>query len=190
MEIEAGRPQASLLSSKGTTSEAFSDTFAAAPMVFTTGQTSAGSDALWTRAAAVTGTGFEAVLQEEESLNGGTHVTETIGWLAVSRGSGLIDGATRVDTSTAGAMASSQHGAIAFAPGFAGAPVLLTGLASLAEPDPAGLRLTALDASGATAFVQEDITFDAETDHGAERIDWLALAGSGTLSGFDSALLG
>jgi Ca2+-binding RTX toxin-like protein len=190
MEIEAGRLQSSLLSSKGTTPTVYSGAFAAAPMVFTTGQTSAGSDALWTRAAAVTGTGFEAVLQEEESLNSGTHATETIGWLAVSRGSGLIDGATLVDTSAAGAAASSQPGAIAFAPAFAAAPVLLAGMASTAEPDPAGLRLGGLGAGGATVFVQEDTSFDAETAHGAERIDWLALVGSGTLSGFDSALLG
>lgn len=190
MEIEAGRLQASRLSSKGTTPAAFADAFDTAPLVFTTGQTANGADALWTRATAVTTSGFQTVLQEEEALNGGTHVTETIGWLAVSRGSGLVDGATRIDTSAAGAMASSQPGAIAFAQGFAGAPVLLAGMASLAEPDPAGLRLGGLGAGGATVFVQEDTTFEAETVHGAERIDWLALAGSGTLSGFDSALLG
>ena len=190
LEIEAGRLSSGLLSSKGTTSAVFSEAFAAAPMVFTTGQTANGADALWTRAAGVTVGGFQTVLQEEEALNGGTHATETVGWLAVGRGSGLVDGATLIDSSATGATASSQPGAIAFAPGFGATPVLLAGLASLAESDPAGLRLGGLDAAGATVFVQEDTSFDAETVHGAERIDWLALAGNGSITGFDSGLLG
>lgn len=190
LEIDAGKLVTNTLSSRGTTPASFTSAFDAAPMVFTTAQSATGSDALWTRASSASASGFDMVLQEEEALNSGTHTSETVGWLAVSRVSGPLDGSTLADSSAATATATDRTTAISFAAGFAAAPVLLAGISSLAEGDTAGLRLSGLDRNGATLFVQEDTTFDSETAHGAEQIDWLALDGSGTISGFDSALLG
>ena len=39
-----------------------------------------------TRTDNITGESFEVAMQEEESLNGGGHATETIGWFAIDSG--------------------------------------------------------------------------------------------------------
>lgn len=189
-EIEAGTVGTKKLSWQGSTPTAFSDAFDTAPMVFTTSQTANGSAAVWTRATAVTAGGFDLIMQEEEALNAGTHTKETIGWLAMSRGSGAIDAGTLVESSAIGAGASDKPGSLGFTVGFAATPTLLAGIASMNEADPVGLRMSGLDRYGASLFLQEDTTFDSETTHAVERIDWLALQGNGMISGFDAALLG
>ena len=62
---------------------AFSESFLDKPLVFQTGQTFNGADTTAIRMKDVTPEGFSAALQEEEYKNDG-HVSETIGYLAIT----------------------------------------------------------------------------------------------------------
>ena len=77
-----------LLSPQGFETLGFSTPFTdGTPTVLTQIQTFNGPDWAITRTDAITGSGFQLTMQEEEELNGGGHASETIGWLAIDQGS-------------------------------------------------------------------------------------------------------
>ena len=79
----------------------FDDSFTSGPAVLTQTQTFNGRDWVTTRTDAITGQSYAVMMQEEEQLNSGSHVTETIGWVAIDQGV-----ATDGDTIIEGGMTS------------------------------------------------------------------------------------
>lgn len=151
----------------------FSQPFAAPPLVLAVVGTYSGSDAVATRQQHVTTTGFEVILQEEESLGG--HTAETIYWIAWTPGSGTIDGATLFE---AGRKTGVRHqfSSIGFQSAFAGAPCFLADMQTAAGGDPANLRYRNLNSAGVEVQVDEEQSADSETKHTRETVGYLAFA--------------
>ena len=73
--------------------------------MFTSVQTFNGPDPVTTRLRNSLSTGFEVTMDEEEAIRDGGHLTETIGWIAIERGSGQTSDNRMVSVFTS----SSNH---------------------------------------------------------------------------------
>ena len=135
-------------------------------------------------------------MQEQQSLNGGAHLTETIGYVAFTTANA---NGTAISTSSAGDVLiegglsqgiSHTGGTVGFDQNFSNAPTLLTKVSTFNGPDTANSRVTNVTADGFSAFVQEEQSFDAEMLHVPEQIGFLAFDGiSGTLTGTSTPLI-
>lgn len=130
----------------------FSAPFAARPAVLSRVQTFAGSDPVVTRHRNTGLNGLDVRLQEEGAKNG-THVTETVGYLAgtASTGLELARGPTPV-----------THGwnGLTFGSPFSAPPVVLASLETFDGPHTAGLRLRNVSGSGSELKVEDELSVD------------------------------
>lgn len=124
-------------------------------------------------------TSFPVALEEEES-SATAHGTETIGWVALTPGTGTWSGHAYV-AADSGDFVTSDFSVVVFPKPFASAPKLLAALASRDGGDHAGLRYTALGTQSVQIKVEEDTTYDTEVLHIDESVHYLAIEGSGTL---------
>jgi len=158
----------------------FAGTFPERPAVFSTVQTYNGGQAVITRQRAVTPTGFDCRLQEEEAL--GPHATERVGYLAIEQGTGDTSGAAFEAGRTPDTITDSSS-TIDFA-GSYDAPVFLAAAQTADGPDTAALRRRGLDGTGATVAIEEERSADSETGHTTEAVGYLAVNGGGPLFGY------
>jgi predicted extracellular nuclease/2',3'-cyclic-nucleotide 2'-phosphodiesterase (5'-nucleotidase family) len=176
--LSAGTTDINLLSSAGFETVDLGAGFAAPPTLLTQSQTFAGPDWQLTRTDELTGESFALTMQEEEARNGGRHVTETIGWLAIDTGT-ADDGDTLIDGGTTSARINHVPTEINYEQVFGSTPpTLLAKLSSFHGPDPANVRLTDLTASGFTVRVAEEQSLDRELTHLPEQVAYLAFQGS------------
>jgi hypothetical protein len=122
-------------------------------------------------------------MQEEEALNGGGHVTETLGWVALEAGGGTAGAVNWRAGSTSGvtdATATVDLGA-----SIAGGVNVIAALSSFAGPDPAWARGDGATAAAFDVSVEEDTSADGETDHTAETVDYFAFDQAGLLSAYN-----
>ncbi|MFT4830294.1 MAG: hypothetical protein ACI95R_003010, partial [Halioglobus sp.] len=176
--LQAGLLITNKMVARGFESVAFADSFDAAPAIFSQTQTTNGRDYVVTRQTGGSTDGFRVSMQEEEGND--FHTPETIGWMAIEQGIGDWSGLAY----SAGSLTNAVNGnptAGSFGAGFADAPNMIASLSSYRGVDPVAPRTVSIDASGFTATAQEDTSFDAETNHGRESLDWLALGGEGML---------
>ncbi|MDJ0610037.1 MAG: FG-GAP repeat protein [Kiloniellales bacterium] len=166
--VEAGTLVTDRLLGDGFETVGFAATFADRPAVFSTVQNARGSDAVTTRLAGVTALGFSVTMQEEQAT-GDFHISETIGWIAIERGATTTtDGR---DVLVFDGAATDQPTAIPFGQVFNRRfPVLLGDIASTAGGDPVFMRYQNLTPSSVQLFLQEEQSFDAETDHVLEEL--------------------
>jgi YD repeat-containing protein len=157
--------------------------FHAQPVVVSQVQTD--NDPHWvkTRQRNVTASGFDVALEEEDA-NTASHGGEIVGWLAIAPGTGTWSGHKYEAAQTADVV-SSTWAAISFAQSFASAPRFVGGIATYDGGDGSYLRYdrTSLTASGVQVMIEEDTTADEETNHTDEVVHYLAIEGSGTLTG-------
>jgi len=180
--IEAGVTDTSRLTTNGFSPVAFQADFAAAPSVFTQVQSLNGAQPVNSRARLVDADGFEVAMQEPESLNdGGFHVTETIGYVAVDRGVG--DPASGPAFVSVGGTASGAPTAVSLGATLGAAPFAFGSLVSFNDDDPGYVALGALGGGSIQAEIAEDVTADNETGYASEAIDILAFEGAGSLVG-------
>ena len=179
-QLEAGSLTSDKLSPQGIEQVAFAAGFDVAPVVFSQVQSKWGPDWVVTRELGVSETGFALTMQEEESLNSGSHVLETLGWLAIEPASGSWDGrgfqADRVVDVDNNGVALSLADVIDTTPQF------LAALETFHGPDPGGLRYASLDADSVAIRVEEEASFDAETEHVGEAVEFFAIEGQGILT--------
>ena len=179
--LSAGTTSSNKLSSAGFESLSFSNPFSVAPTILSQVQTFAGSDWVTTRTQSVETTGFKLSMQEEEKLNTGAHLTETVGWLAIDSG---FDDITGMQAATTGKYFTHTPKEIFYSSAFSSTPSLLAKLNSFEGPDTANVRISQTSASGFTARVLEEKSKDSEIFHTNESIAYVALDGSsGTLNG-------
>ncbi|MDP2621022.1 MAG: M10 family metallopeptidase C-terminal domain-containing protein [Hyphomicrobiales bacterium] len=184
--LQAGTINSSKLSPQGLESVTFGQSFGATPSVFTQVQTLNGPDYVATRQGNATTDGFLVTMQEEEARNNSGHVIETIGWVAIERGSGTWNGIAYEAGATAKTVTNAFQ-SVSFGTAFSGAPIVVPGLSSLYGTDPAVQRTQGISASGFQVRVQEDQSQDAEIWHLAEVFDYFAVSGTGTLTGSSAA---
>ena len=126
------------------------------------------TDAVTTRIRNVSNQGFEVQIEEQES--GGDHNAETVSWIAVEASTARGFDAMRLETGV------NQNGdSFEFNLGFAESPVLIADMQSTNGGDTATLRLGGLEPGGATVFVQEEQSANAEVSHANEAVGYLAL---------------
>ncbi len=178
--VQAGTLETGRLSPQGFETIAYAERFDGAPATLAQVQTARDPDFVITRQAAADEAGFRLTLQADEAATFGTRGAETVGWVAIEAGPGVVSArgtdAARFEAGRTGpivAEAAAQH---PFTAPFADAPGLVAALSSFAGPDPAMLRLPVVDAAGFEARAQEDRSLDLETVHAAETVDYLAQA--------------
>jgi hypothetical protein len=158
-----------------------SQDFSAPPAVFSQVQTDNGPEFLRTRQEDTTTSSFQVALEEEERLATSGHTTETVGWLAVEKGTGSWDGRPFVAGYT-GDRVSHEWYSLDFNSTFNRTPQFLASLASFDGPDSSGLRYQNLNSNNVQIKVEEDTSLDDEINHTSEDIAYLAVEGSGSLS--------
>ena len=159
----------------------FDSEFSATPAIFSQVQTNNGKSFVRTRQKAASSDGFELAMEEEEALKLSGHATETVGWLAIESGSGSWDGLDYQAGST-GNNIDHTWDTVNFGQSFDRSPNLFASLASFNGGDAAGLRYRSLGASAVQLKVEEDQSLDREIGHTSEIANFLAIAGSGSLS--------
>ncbi|MEM7683207.1 MAG: hypothetical protein AAF293_00175 [Pseudomonadota bacterium] len=118
--------------------------------------------AVTTRMRAVTSTGFDVQLQEEEAADG-LHAVEDVSWIAIEAGVAEALEAFRTPDSLTQTMQTFD-----FTAPFDGSPVLLADMQTRDGGDPAALRYDVLTATGASLFVEEEASKDSEIGHTTE----------------------
>ncbi len=158
----------------------FTDT----PVIFSQVQTDNESDLVRTRQQNATSNGFEVVMEEDEinARNSEGHLNETIGYLAIASGSGTSNGVTYQAASTDDSVTHKLFN-INFGGEFTNIPHFLANIATYDGPDPSALRFQNLTTNGVQVTIQEDTTFDNETNHTTEVVNYLAIEGDNGLQG-------
>ena len=181
--FSAGTTTSNKLTSAGFETITFDNSFSDTPSLLTQVQSYNEEDWVITRVDNITGQSFEVSMQEEQSLMGGSHATETIGWFAIDSGA-ANDGDTILEGGITGNTFDHGGAAGSFSASFTDAPSLIAKLGSYRGGDPAHLRTTEISSSGFKAFVAEEQSADKELGHIAESINFLALnSSSGSLDG-------
>jgi hypothetical protein len=183
--LRAGTTQMADLAANGFVPIAFDAAFSADPSVLAQVQTKNDAAFVKARIDARGPDGFGLALEEEQAATDGVHGSETVGWIALERGSGIWAGEMDAFVFEAGSTAAGGPGfaATSFDAEFAATPVLLGAIASYADADPAQLRANGLSAFGVSFKVEEDRGADWENAHGTEAIDWIAIGADGLLTG-------
>lgn len=154
--------------------------FTAAPVVLgqvettinSAGVAGKGVKALKTRISSVGITSFKVKLETEE-LDTGTISNEGIGYIAISTGTGYLDGKVLSAVRSTGAVTSS-FSTITF-PATRTNPVLIAQTQSANEVDPCELKMTALSSTSVQLRIQEENSAAAETTHIAEDLGYIVL---------------
>jgi hypothetical protein len=156
---EAGTLETHRLLSDGWEDVSFGFPHSDPPAVFTSVMTSAGSDPVITRVDAVTGAGLSVTMDEEEAVRDG-HATETVGWIALSRGMGTTtDGRSVVVDRVS---ATDQPALFTFGVDRR-FPLLVGDVTSTVGQDPFVLRYQNL--TSVELFLAEERSLDSEVSH-------------------------
>ena len=135
-----------------------------------------GADPSTMRVRNVTGDGFEFQLDEWDYKDG-RHTTETVGWLAVERGTHTLADGTRLVAGSASV--GTGFGALDFpvgigGAGFAATPTVLATVAGGNDAGAVTVRLRDVGRDGFQARIQEQEAADGV--HAAETVGYVALA--------------
>ncbi len=121
----------------------------------------------------VTRKNFQVRVEEAESSLG-TATGQQVHWVAISPTTSL-DNPWQFQTGQA--RVSSQLSRVDFAAGFVEIPRIWSSLQSANESDPAAIRLFDLKANKAMLALEEDQTWDSETEHRVETVGWASATG-------------
>ena len=154
--------------------------FADTPVILSQVQTKNEDEFVRTRQNNATASSFQLALEEEEALLASGHATETVGWMAISAGSGNWSDLSYQAGYTGNQVTDRWH--TLNLDGFGAAPQLLASVSSYDGADSVGLRYQNLTSSEVKLKLEEDTSQDSETSHTTENVGFLALGGSGILS--------
>ena len=116
--------------------------------------------------------------EEEASINSG-HGSETLGWLAISAGSGDWS-QNQYQAGTTGNNVDHTWHTINFENSLE-SPIVLASLATYNGADTSWLRSRGLNSNQVEIKLEEETSADLETDHGQEEVNFLAIDGKNTL---------
>ena len=158
--------------------------FATKPVVFAQVVTNNDAITVATRLRNVSTEQFQVRLQEEENEDG-IHQVEDVAWIAIEEGE-YTDGVpfevgTKLMSSSASTISFNQPHTN---PGFIGTPQTFN------ENNPISLRVNSLSSTNVNLFLQEEDSFDPETNHGFETVGYMALSGSGDIVNSEGEIIG
>ena len=171
--FSAGTTTSNKLTSAGFETISFDNSFSDTPSLLTQVQTYNGEIGSQQELIVSPVNHLMLAMQEEESLNGGGHLTETIGWFAIDSGT-ANDGDTILEGGITVNSFNHESSAGSFSASFTDTPALIAKLGSYEGADPASLRTTEISSTGFKAFVAEEQSADTELGHIAESINFLA----------------
>ena len=145
-----------------------------APVVFAQPQTANGSDPVISRLSKITGNSFGVRLQEEEGQDG--HVSETVGYIALQRRSGRIDGRV-FEVRQADEEITEEWQRISFGNRY-DSPLFYADIQTLNGGDTAELRYRNLTGNGVEVKIEEEESADTETSHVPETVGYAVFEGS------------
>ena len=180
--LEVGTVETDLLAPNGWENIEFTHDFVDNPLTFSSVQTDNDSDFVRTRQRNTSTDGFQITMEEEEAFNNSGHGEETVGWLAISAGSGSWSQNSYLAGTTGDKITHNWH-TIDFGNNFSQSPVVLSSIASYDGGDASGLRYSKLSSDRIDIKIEEDTTRDLETMHTSEVVNFLALAGNSPLRG-------
>ena len=162
-------------------SKTFTSSFSSTPVLFTGVSTFSGSAPVTTRNQAVTTSGFQVTMQEEEAADQ-SHASEEIHCIAFSQGAGeLATTNEMIEIGTTGNVVTNSWYTINFGTAFTGTPLVAMDMQTTNGTDPASLRFghQVRTASAIDGQVDEEESSDSETGHSAENVGYLAVAVGG-----------
>jgi hypothetical protein len=165
---EARRVVTDKVLAQGSASVAFTQPFPALPALFSGVMSYADAETVITRIKNLALGGFGIAMQEQESSLDG-HPAETLGWIAIAKGTGRASDGRRI--AVIGTDATHLPVPLTFSQVFSRRfPVLLQDLSSSNGADPAVAAQRNLKPTGVEVYVQEEQSANDETDHGSESI--------------------
>jgi len=178
--LQANTLSTNKLTSDGFEQVQFGSNFQQTPTIMSQLQSKNGGDFAVTRQRNADKSGFDVAMQEEEALNSGGHTKEQLGWVAMSPGSGNWNGHAY---ETSNGTVDGSMNAINFGQSFSSPPQLMGSVSSFNGGDPITGRWQNLTSSGVDVQAQEEQSADSETSHINEQFDYLAIEGTGFLTG-------
>jgi serine protease AprX len=178
--LEVGKIDTNAMTNASWANVNFQNNFANTPVTFSQVQTDNESDLVYTRQKDASAGGFQLAMQEEEALMRSGHARETIGWMALSEGSGSWGG-HNYQAGKTGDRVTDEWYDLNFGRSFAKNPQLLANIGTFNGFNSAGLRYQNLSTNKVEIAIEEEKSLDAETDHTNESIDFFAIEGSGIL---------
>ena len=154
------------------TTVTFSSAFSAAPVVVAQVATRNGGQSVTTRIRNVTATSFQVRLQEEEG-NDGTHVVETVHFIAMEPGTTTVGG-TRYVVGRTGNTVTDAFSTISFGT-TVNAPNLVAQMQTFDGADTADLRHQNLTPTSVQIKVEEETSANAEVGHTTEVIGYIVV---------------
>jgi hypothetical protein len=154
-------------------SMSFTEPFSETPIVLSQVQTTNGSEYLKTRYLATSGSSVLLALEQQESITTPS-VEETVGYLALSQGTGTWN-SMRYDAGVTPDTITDAFYSHSFGVPFQASPSLLTSLSTYDSDDNGSVRYSALTGSSVQLKIDEDKSYDAETAHTTEAVSYLAM---------------
>lgn len=150
--------------------------FPETPIIFTQVQTNNSStNFIKTRQRNPSNVSFDAKLERAENINSVPPTDfETIGYVAVTSGVGIVDG---VQIEAGGFTGNSSNTPHNFSVAFNAGNHVVTSIGTFNGGNPAGIRLNSLTATNLNVFIEEDTTNDSEVWHVDETINYFVLNG-------------
>ncbi len=173
MKLLAGKTATSKLLKEGWADVGFSSSFDDIPAIFASVQTFAGPDPVTVRIKNRSKNGFSITMEEEEAKRDG-HVTETLGWIAVEKGSGLTSDYRKIkvfDSTLDHNPKQVSFGETMYDRRF---PVAVAEIDSTVGADPCSLRYKSITQGAVELFVEEETSKDMEVTHFPETISVFA----------------
>jgi hypothetical protein len=151
---------------------AFGTGFDAVPVVAAQVTSTNDGDAVTDRIDAVTATGFDVALDDQEA-NTGTHAAESLAWIAVQQGGAASAG---VWAGATGDAVTDDPFTQSFGSDFGDDFAFVADMQTEDGGDPAVVRLSSLTDGSATFFIEEEQSADDETGHTTEVVGSFGIA--------------
>ncbi len=124
-----------------------------------------------------TNTSFQFKLTEEEAEDNMRSVADDIHYVAVQVGNGTLSDGRSFSAGSTSRVVNDEGADISFTTSVA-QPFILAGLQTIIDQDPVVIRYSKLTNQGVTFRLQEEQSFDSNTDHIDEVVGYLVLEGT------------
>jgi RHS repeat-associated protein len=159
----------------------FNTPLAATPVTLTQVQTNNDPHWIKTRQHNADANGFQMAMEQDDAASGG-HGLETVGWLATEPFVGTWNGHPCHAGNTSDVVTHSWY-TIGFGQALGSAPQLVASLATYDGSDGSAMRYQNLGSASVNVRVEEDTTWDTETNHTNEAVSFIAIGNPGLLTG-------
>lgn len=148
------------------------------PVIFTQQQTFNGPDPTVTRISDVSSGSFDVRVQEEEA--NGTHMTETVGYVALEQDTGYLDGKP-FEVQRTGEAVTDEWFSISFTHSYE-TPRFFAAMQTFNGQNTANIRYRNLSSTGVEIKIEEETSRDDETAHGKAEVVGYAVFEGATLA--------